>query len=305
MGEPRPEQSVDRRLILNPVSGEADHVDTVHRLATLHQFPVVETERSGHAVDLAKQAAKDGVDLLAVCGGDGTVHEVVQGLVAVDALETVTLCIIPAGTENIIAEDLGIDGLGEGFEVADDGETRRLDLGVANDEPFVMSAVAGLPAEVSDATTGELKQRFGSAAFLIGGLREGLTFDGLDVTVDARGDVDKAAWTGEPLAVVVGNLRRFGTAGGHANAEDGLLDVEIIEQMPGAALRDAIERRLLDRECSHMRTFETTRLGIEPLVSEPIQFSLDGEIRTFETVQFGIVPQALAVRVGSAYIPTP
>ncbi|ATW88598.1 YegS/Rv2252/BmrU family lipid kinase [Halohasta litchfieldiae] len=305
MGEPRSGRPADRRLIVNPVSGEADHVETVHRLAALHQFPVVETERSGHAVDLAKQAAAEGVDMLAVCGGDGTVHEVIQGLFAVDALDTVTLCVVPAGTENIIAEDLGIDGLGEGFEVATGGERRRLDLGVANDEPFVMSAVAGLPAEVSDATTGGLKQRFGSAAFLIGGLKAGQTFDGLDVTVDARGGGDEVVWTDEALAVVVGNLRRFGTAGGHANAEDGLLDVEIIEQMPGTALRDAIEGRLLGRECSHIRTFETTRLGIDSLVSEPIRFSLDGEIRTFETVQFGIVPQALTVRVGSAYTPVP
>jgi YegS/Rv2252/BmrU family lipid kinase len=305
MGEPR-SRPADRRLILNPVSGGADHVDTVHRLAALHQFPVVETEGEGHAVDLAKQAARDGVDILAVCGGDGTVHEVVHGLVAVDALDAVTLCVIPAGTANIIAGDLGIEGLAEGFEVAASGETRRLDLGVANDEPFVMSAVAGLPAEVSDAATAELKQRFGSAAFLIGGLREGLTFDGLDVTVDARGGGDEAAWAGEALAVVVGNLRRFGTAGEHADAEDGLLDVNVFEQIPpGAVLRAVLEQRLLGQAPSQVRELTTTRLDVDPLVAEPIRFSLDGEMRAFETVEFGILPQALRLRVGAEYTPTP
>ena len=306
MGEPRSERPSEcRRLILNPVSGEADHADTVHKLATLHQFPVVETEREGHAADLAKEAAAEGVDLLAVCGGDGTIHEAVQGLFAVDALDSVTLCVIPAGTANIVADALEVDGPGEGFEVATGGERRRLDLGVATDEPFVMSAVAGLPAEVSDAATTELKRRFGSAAFLLGGLREGLTFDGLDVTVDARGGGDKAAWAGEALAVVVGNLRRFGTAGGQANAEDGLLDIEIFERMPpGAALREGIEGRLLGRETPHLTELTTTHLEIDPLEAEPIRFSLDGEIREFETVQFGIRPRALQVRVGQGYAPT-
>lgn len=302
----RPDPSSERRrLVLNPVSGGADHAETVRRLAAIHGFPVVETEHGGHGVELAKAAAADGVDLLAVCGGDGTVHEVVGGLAAVDALDSVTVCVIPAGTENIVAGDLGIDSMGEGFELADSGETRRLDLGVVNDEPFVMSATAGLPADVSDTATTDLKERFGSVAFLIGGLKEGLSFDGLDVTVDAGGGAE-TAWTGEALAVLVGNLRRLGTQGGQANAEDGVLDVEIIEPMPpGEAIREAIEQRLLGRETPHVRELQTTRLTVDPLEAEPIRFSLDGEIREFETAEFSILPQALRLRVGSDYTPTP
>jgi len=306
MDEAQPDRSAQRRrLICNPVSGGGDHADRARRLAAIHGFPVVETERGGHGVELAQAAAADGVDLLAVCGGDGTLHEVVEGLAAVDALDTVTLCLIPAGTENIVAGDLGIDSMGEGFELADRGETRRLDLGVVNDEPFVMSAIAGLPADVSDAATTELKGRFGSVAFLIGGLEEGLSFDGLDVTVEATGGAE-TAWTGEALAVLVGNLRRLGKQGGQANAEDGLLAVEIIERMPpGEALREAIEQRFLDRETPHVRALQTTRLAVDPLGAEPIRFSLDGEIRAFETAEFGVLPEALRLRVGAAYTPTP
>ncbi|MEA1930892.1 MAG: diacylglycerol kinase family protein [Euryarchaeota archaeon] len=305
MGEARPDRSAERRrLVLNPVSGGADHAETVRRLAAIHQFPVVETERGGHGVELAKAAAADSVDLLAVCGGDGTLHEVVEGLAAVDALDAVTVCVIPAGTENIVAGDLGIETLGEGFELADSGETRRLDLGVANDEPFVMSAIAGVPADVSEAATADLKERFGSVAFLIGGLREGLSFDGLEVTIDASGGSAETAWTGEALAVLVGNLRRLGKNGGRADAEDGLLAVEIIERMPpGEAVREAIEQRFLDRDTPHVRALRTTRLAVDPLGAEPIRFSLDGELREFETVEFGVLPDALRLRVGPEYRP--
>jgi diacylglycerol kinase family enzyme len=113
-----------RRLVMNPTSGGGDHVERIRRLADEYGFPVVETEHAGHGTDLAEEAAADGIELLAVCGGDGTLHEVVQGLVAADALDSVTLCVVPAGTENFFAGDLGIRSIEDGFEVADAGETR-------------------------------------------------------------------------------------------------------------------------------------------------------------------------------------
>lgn len=138
-----------RRLILNPVSGGGGHAEQAHQLAQSYGFSVIETNHAGHGVELAKQAAADGVDLLAVCGGDGTIHEVIQGLVAAEALKSVSLCIVPAGTVNILADGLGIRGMRHGFRLAESGETRRLDLGIANNEPFVISAVVGVPAEAS------------------------------------------------------------------------------------------------------------------------------------------------------------
>ena len=295
-----------RRLVLNPTSGTADHVERARRLAAEHGFEVVETERAGHAVELAGEAVADGADLLAVCGGDGTLHEVLQGLVAADALDEVTLAIVPAGTENISAADLGIDDMEAGFEVAERGETRRIDLGLAGDEPFVMSAIAGFPAEASSLATHNLKKRLGSLAFIVAGVEEALEFDGLRVEVDAASGDSEFIWQGEALAVLIGNVRRFVGEGGQADAEDGLLEATIVEEMPrGRSVAEAIEQRLLHRDSPHVRTFLAESLDIVDLDGDPLTFSLDGEIRTYDGVSVAVRPRALRVRVGEGYVPDP
>ncbi|WP_222914490.1 diacylglycerol kinase family protein [Natrinema sp. SYSU A 869] len=291
-----------RRLILNPMSGEGDHTEQAHQLATDHGFQTVETERAGHAVGLATQAADDDVDLLAVCGGDGTVHEVVQGLVAADALEDVTLSIIPAGTANIAASALGIETVNDGFAAAERGDTRRLDLGTADGEPFVMSAIAGLPAAASTTTSGELKERIGTLAFVIEGLRTAREFDGLEVAVDAVAGDGEYAWQGEALCLLIGTLRHFTGENEPLNAQTGRLEVTIVDQMPPAdAIAEAVERRLFSRETPHVTTIEASELEVVALEDEPVRFSLDGEHRKYETVEIGVQPRALRVCVGEEY----
>lgn len=295
-----------RRLVLNPTSGRGDHVAKIHDLAESHGYPIEETDHSGHAEEITKRAVAEGVDLLAVCGGDGTLHEVVQGLAASDSLDSVTVCIVPAGTENIVATDIGIRTLAEGFEVAEHGETRRIDLGMVADEPFVMSTIAGFPAAVSAAATHELKKQFGPFAFVIGAVREGRTSDSIRVEIDAAAEPEEVTWSGEALAVLIGNVRRFVDGGGQANVEDGSLEVTIVERMPSAELvAEAIDQRLLHRDTPHVSTLKANRLDIRSLDGEEITFSLDGEIREFAGAQIGVLPRAIRLRVGSTYDPSP
>lgn len=295
-----------RRLILNPACGHASHSDRVQELADAHGFPVDVTDHKGHAAELAKAAAAAGVELLAVCGGDGTLNEVVQGLYAAEALDAVTLCVIPAGTENIVAGELGVGSVTEGFEVAESGATRQLDLGVAGGEPFVMSAIVGLPADVSAAAAPDLKRRFGSLGFVVGAVREGLSFDEVRLEVDVTSAGGDLEWRGEALAVLAGNLRRFEQGGGQANAEDGLLDLAIVERMPpGELAAEAIEQRLLHRETPHVHTVRAASGEITCLDGDPLTVSLDGEIRTVGGLALGVVPRSLRLRVGQAYEPHP
>lgn len=292
-----------RRLIVNPTSGQEDHADRVRQLAGEYGFTVRETTHAEHAIALAEAAAEDGVDLLGVCGGDGTVHEVVQGLVAAGALDSVTLTIVPAGTANIIAAELGISSLRDGFEVGVSGQTRQLDLGMAADEPFVMSAIAGLPADASAAASTEQKERFGTFAFVIEGVLEARQFNGHHIEVEATSGSGAFVWTGDVLSLLIGNLRGFYGAD-HANAEDGLLDVTIVEQMPaGEAVLESIEQRFLDEGTQHITGLTATGIRITGPDDTAVTFSLDGEIRSYESVEISVVPGVLNVRVDESYTP--
>lgn len=291
-----------RRCILNPVSGTGDHAGYVSRLVHARGFAVDRTAEAGDAVALATEAAEAGVSELAVCGGDGTVNEVLRGLVAADGLGDVTLSVVPTGTANLLARMIGIQSIDHGVEVADTGDVRTVDVGMAGDDPFVVSCIAGFPAEASVATSSDLKERFGTLAFVLTGLREAREFDGLDIHLETG---DGRTWDGEALCLLVGNARRFVEAGGQANMEDGVFDLAVVERMPaGSLVAEAISHRVLGRETDgvfHVQADSVTVTGQDG----PITFSRDGEVGEYERLAVSIRPAALDLRVGSDYDPDP
>ncbi|WP_435360528.1 diacylglycerol/lipid kinase family protein [Haloarchaeobius sp. DFWS5] len=294
-----------RRAIVNPVSGTGDHGEYVTRLLRARGFEVVETTGPEDAVRLGREAGEDDVSQLAVCGGDGTINEVLRGLHEANHLSEVVLSVIPVGTANILATNIGVETLQEGVEVADTGEKRQVDVGMAGDEPFIVSCIAGLPADASVAATSDLKKRFGTLAFLVTGVQEALEFDGLRIRLDAQGDTDAETWEGEAMCLLVGNARKFVEQGGQGDMEDGLFDVAIVEQMPTSSLvTEAVSHRLLGRETpgvTHIQANEIRVAGQEG----PIRFSRDGELGEYETLAFSILPKGLTLRVGEGYEPSP
>ncbi|MFD1647661.1 diacylglycerol/lipid kinase family protein [Haloarchaeobius litoreus] len=311
-GEPAPDEQDspapphsdgnDQWVILNPTSGTADHVDEVRRHADERNYTIQETTHEEHAVQLAQDAAANDVERLAVAGGDGTLHEVVRGLVEVSALGAVTLGVIPTGTENIFATTIGVAGIEEGFDLLDHGERRRIDVGFAGEEPFLVSCIAGFPAEVSVAASSDLKERFGSLAFVVASLQELTEFDELHIELTAISDDEETTWSGEALCVLVGNVLRFVNRGGQANVEDGLFDVVLIEQMPASdILAEATAQRVFGRDTEHVLHVQANQLEIRGLGSDPITFSLDGELNTHDELVLYTEPRSLTVCVGSTY----
>jgi YegS/Rv2252/BmrU family lipid kinase len=294
-----------RRCILNPVSGDGEHADYVPRLMAARGFEVSETEAAGDAVELGREAGRAEASEVAVCGGDGTINEVVRGLDDAGHLDSVTLSVIPAGTANLLADNVGVRDIEHGVEVADTGDTRTVDVGVADNEPFLVSCIAGLPADASVSTPSDLKERFGTLAFLLTGAQEALRFDGLDITIAAVGEDGPFTWSGEATCLLVGNTRKFVAEGGQANMEDGLLDVAIVEQMPaGNLVAEAIGQRLLALDTdgvTHVRAKEITVDGHD----DPLTFSRDGELSTHETLSLSVRERALTLRVGAGYEPNP
>ena len=119
-----------------------------------------EVAKSRDAPARARQAVADGVDLLFVWGGDGTIQRCVDAV----AGKTVSLAILPAGTANLLANNLGVPiDLNAAVDVGLYGGRRRLDVGVLNGERFAVMAGVGFDAIMMRDADGDLKGHFGRA----------------------------------------------------------------------------------------------------------------------------------------------
>jgi len=116
---------------------------------------VVYTRRRGHAAELARRAVKDGVELVVTLGGDGTVNEVVNGILGDGPVDPrgPALAVVPGGSTNVFARALGLpgdwaEGTGVILEALRERRTRVIGLGRANERWFTFCAGMGLDAEV-------------------------------------------------------------------------------------------------------------------------------------------------------------
>ena len=294
-------------VVLNPESGTASHGPAVRTVAADHGYTVRETEQPGDAVDCAAAAVEAGSTFIAAAGGDGTLNEVVRGIDAADALDRVTVGVVPCGTGNNAAANLGITGIEQAFTVFEEGERRWVDLGFADDRPFVNSCVGGLTAEASAATSVGLKRRFGTAAYLLSTLRTVRNFDSIRVTVEMYDDPETTpVWTGEAVGLLIGNARRFPPSGSEqADMEDGRFDVTLVRDTGSVGLlKTATAERLFNRESQWTARYTVAAIDIT-VDDGPIAFSLDGEIVHRRRLSLRIRPRSLRVTVGEAYEPTP
>lgn len=289
-------------VVVNPVSGSADHVDTVVELAEDRGFETRVTEGEGDARRMAREAAEE-VDLVAAAGGDGTVNEIVNGIVEAAALESTTLGVIPAGTGNNFATNVGIEGIDAAFDVIDRGRRRDIDLGLANDRAFINSCVGGVTAEASKETTPDQKESLGVLAYVVNGIEQVASFDAPPLQVDIGGSVDDGPdWRGEALFVFVGNARRFsGTRTAQADVEDGLFEVVVIEQAPASDLvGEAALGRFFDRDDESIVRSRTPSIRIAS-EGRPVGYSLDGEMLETDRLELDVASGPLTVAVGEGY----
>jgi diacylglycerol kinase family enzyme len=279
--------------VVNPGSGDGDPSDLVTRARhTLADVRVVELSED---VDLgAEVEAAVGEDRTVVAaGGDGTVNAVAQHLVGGGVLG-----VLPGGTLNHFARDLGVRDLEGAFEVLSSGREIEIDVGVAGDRYFLNNAGLGLYPELVYERE-QLEDRIGtwmaSARAAVRVMREARPLAGR-VTAD-----------GEPKAllawmVFVGN-NRFGTAPGRIarreRLDEGVLDLGIFLAGAGGARRSQVAWRML-----RSRPWQTSRRVVRrdaervevELRGEPRLVSFDGESGDqVRTLDLRIRPRALRV----------
>jgi YegS/Rv2252/BmrU family lipid kinase len=232
--------------------------------------PVYPASDPGDAETLTAELAGQ-VDVLLVFGGDGTVHEVANGL-PLGGGDGPLVALLPAGTGNDLARALGLppDPVAAAGELAA-ARPRRLDLLDCGPRRAANGINAGFAAAATDVLSRRVKRALGPAAYLVGGLRAGIR----PPTWPARVEVDGRVVEGDALAVVVGNGGSFG--GGRwlipdADVGDGLLDVLVV---PADASKARLARHLaMDRRLPG----DLPRLrGPEATVVTEMPCRLDGE----------------------------
>lgn len=216
-------------FIVNPSAGDGEDSATIRGIkdylrSRSHHVVNQSTAAAGHANELADIAACDEkCSLVIVAGGDGTVREVIEGMAGSDK----PLMIIPCGTENLLANELGMhNNLDLLKSVFDEAHTCRLDLGSVNDRTFTSVVGVGFDGEivhrVSEKRTGHIRHKdyFGPIWHTFWHHK----FPSLDVVIDGS-----EIFSGRGF-VVVGNISRYCIGLGvhrYADPGDGLLDVVI------------------------------------------------------------------------------
>jgi YegS/Rv2252/BmrU family lipid kinase len=191
--------------------------------------PWIEVDKSKRVPKAVRKLVGDGVDLLLVWGGDGTVQRTIDTLMSDGTASDVTVGILPAGTANLLANGLGVPiDLRKAVEAALHGARRVIDVGRVNGEHFAVMAGTGFDALMIREADRGLKDRWGRAAYLWTGARN-LSNASAEVTVD----VDGERWfRGRAGCVLVGN---FGTLIGgvrafpNARPDDGRLEVGVVQ----------------------------------------------------------------------------
>ncbi len=156
-------------VIAHQQKGDLDELRRAITAAGVTALRWHEVPRSKKAGRQARRAVKDGANLIFVSGGDGMVQHCADAL----AGTKVPIAIIPAGTANLLAANLGISkDVAKAVDIGLHGARRRLDLGRINGEHFVVMAGAGFDAEMIDAADRGLKDRLGRLAYLWTGLQQ-------------------------------------------------------------------------------------------------------------------------------------
>jgi YegS/Rv2252/BmrU family lipid kinase len=172
----------------------------------------------------AKSAVSAGVDLVLACGGDGTVTACAEGVTGTG----VPLAIIPMGTGNLLARNIGLPmGLDEALAVALDGPQQPIDVGRVNGTLFVVMAGLGLDARMVSDTSDELKKRIGWIAYAISAARH-LGDRPMRVTVSADGGPRRRMRANALIVGNVGWLRGGLPLLPDARPDDGMLDAVVL-----------------------------------------------------------------------------
>ena len=263
-------------VIANPRGGRSrrkfDFTEVLMRLQRRGlSASLTETTHAGHATEIARRAVSEGVELVVVCGGDGTLREVTEGIMGTDA----TMLPLATGTTNVIAAGLGLrrDPLSI-IDQLDALEMRTIDVGLCGNRPFLMQASTGIDAMVMTEVRQEMKQRFGMLAVALTGLRCWLRYDFPEIHVSVDGVEHHCRGVIAMSFPFYAGLFRLSP---HARADDGQMEVLLFTgrgraAAAGFAIDLGFGRHMLRRD---LQIVNASR--VQFLAPDNLPMQIDGE----------------------------
>ncbi len=264
----------------------------LERLERLTRNVVIRTTRGpGDAEAQTERAVEQGFGTIVAAGGDGTINEVVNGI----GTAPVTLGILPMGTVNVMAMELGLPfNLVAAWKVIRGGHVRMIDVASANGHLFVQMAGVGLDAQIVERNNRQIKQVLGPLSYLLTATQVAAEKPPrLRVSSDSHATV-------EGSFVLVGNGRLYGgpfTLFKEADMQDGLLDVYVFRYMNYLHLMRYFRGTLFGSlaKFSDVEAFKARRVRVEANRHVPLE--ADGELVGHAPVEFSIRRRKLRVIV--------
>jgi YegS/Rv2252/BmrU family lipid kinase len=291
-------------IIINPISGTGTRSDTGRVRAELAaavatargvEADIIVTERPGHARELSLAALGRGVSLVIAWGGDGTVNEVASALAF---RETAALGIIPSGSGNGLARELGLPlEPAAALGVALTGRSRVIDCGELDGHLFFNVAGLGLDARVAHQFAAHGRLRRGFRTYLRIATRELLRYRADEHVIRADGQQMRV----RALIVAIANGRQYGNGAviaPDAQLDDGRLDVVIVEDRPVWRTLARVPDLFAGRIARIPGVFTCVAETVAVASAQHTLYHVDGEpFVGRSTIEGRVRPRALTVRV--------
>lgn len=283
-------------MIYNPIAGGGNGEKVGQMVGKLLSEREIEyvmepTARPGHATELAKAASLAGAQMVIAIGGDGTAHEVAQGLLGTQT----PLAIIPAGTGNDFVKTIAMPvNPKEALEYILSHPAKATDVGLVNDRMFLNEIGTGFDVMVLDYTEKAKKYVHGFLPYLYGVLQTMYRFRSIDLayTLEDGQEISRKAFV---MAAANGGYIGGGIRiAPEARVDDGLLDVVVV----GDVKKRHLPRRLAGLLRGKILTFPETefhRVKCLSFSAPKMRLNIDGEVITTQRADVRILPGALQI----------
>ena len=290
-------------IISNQTSGKGESLNAaiqIHKILKSNGFEIAIKNTSGHgdAKNLASEAIHEGVQSIICCGGDGTIHEIINGLSTINPQHSKPkLGIMPTGRCNNLAKELNLDNSPNNLcQLIIDSQYNSIDLGKVNETLFATVAALGFDSKVAEYVDEGKHPKFlsGTLSYLYGIFAVLFKFSCPKVSI--KGDF--GSYTGNIFLVASGNTPDYGgdfKITPNAKIDDGILNICIVKNISKIKALILLPRVFFGTHIKHPKAIYEPSKNLYISSENSISIWADGEYVGTTPATISILPKALNV----------